>query len=446
MSVATLEAVSLEESPRVDQAAFWAADLDYVHAVFAQMRAEEPVYWHEPGGFWIVTRYDDQQEVRRQANLFSSESGFLLQHNFDPASLVAQLPEWAQGPILSGKLSRAESRKLIAKATLSMGEESIEQLISTDPPRHSEIRRILTAAMSQRWIRNHRPMCEHFADDALDRLVPGERCDFVEAVSARIPANMMAEMLGVDASDNDRFLRGADAFTRQIDITPDTDLEVAAHLAELTADFVVLQRELIEKRRKDPGDDVVSKIVQAELDGEPITDDRALVFTQSLITAGSDTTKHLLSTMVYALAAYPEQREILRERPELVPNAIDEILRFYPVAWHQTRTATEDTEIRGVKIKKDDFILLPIPSANRDETVWEDPHTFDVTRHFDREHQAFGWGPHLCPGGNLSRLEARVVLAKMLERFSGWEVTDEPERFTAMALNGYQTMFVRCFQ
>jgi cytochrome P450 len=441
----THETIDLSEHATLDDPAFWDRPLEHVHAVFAELRRTEPVYWQEPGRFWVVSRYDDQQYVRREAELFSTNSGFLLQDNFDPVGVAPQLPEWAREPLLSGRLSRAETRHLIARAKLSMGDPELEHMQILDPPRHGEVRKVLTQALSQRIIRSLDGVAERVTADALDRLVPGQSCDFVDGVASRVPANVMAEIMGIDdEAERQRFFRGSNGFMESFNLTPESDPADVARLTALSDDFVAFQHELLERRMADPGDDAVSRIVQARLDGARLTPNMAKMYTMSLIAGGSDTTKNLISYIAFATAEHPDQLSILKNRPDLVGNAVDEVLRFYPIAWGQTRTATRRTTIRGRTIEEGDLVLLPIASANRDEAVWENPHAFDVTRTFDVDHQAFGWGAHLCPGGNLARLEGRAVLAGMVGRFSGWEVSEIPVRFTSMHQNGFRSLFVRC--
>jgi cytochrome P450 len=434
----------LAERARLDLPEFWAADEEYVHDVFEQMRRDEPVFWCEAGQFWVISKYEDQRFIGSNPALFTSTQGFLLQDAFDPVAVAPQLPEWAQKPLLSGRLSPAEARYWVAKGKMSMGDPELEHVIILDPPRHGIYRKVLTRALSQRVIRGLDGLVGEITDDVLDRLEPGSTVDFVQAVASRIPANLMAALMGIpEGPGRERFFRGSTAFMESFDLSPETDPAEVERLTRLSEDFVAYQQELLEERAANPGDDMVSRIIQSEIDGKPISRTVGMMFTMSLITGGSDTTKHMMSHIARGLAKHPDQREILRDRPDLLANAVDEVLRFYPVAWHGCRTATQPVEIRGRTIRKGDFVVLAYSSSNRDEDVFDRPNEFDVTRTFEASNQAFGWGEHLCPGAALSRLEGRLLLEGMLRRFPDWELLDDSDRFTSFHQNGYRSLQVR---
>jgi cytochrome P450 len=434
----------LADRARLDLPEFWAADEHYVNDVFEQMRHEEPVFWCEEGRFWVISKYEDQRYIGRNPGLFTNTQGFLLQDDFDPVAVAAQLPDWAREPLLSGTLSRPEARRMVAKGKMSMGDPALEHVIILDPPRHGIYRKVLTRALSQRVIRGLDELTGRITDEVLEQIEVDSTVDFVPAVAARIPAELMAALMGIpEGKGRERFFRGSTAFMESFDLSPDSDPAEVERLTRLSQDFVAYQDELIAERLANPGDDMVSRIVYSEIDGERINATVSMMFTMSLITGGSDTTKHMMSHIARGLAKHPEQRAILHGRPDLIANAVDEVLRFYPVAWHGCRTATEDVEVRGRMIRKGDYVVLAYSSSNRDEDIFDAPNEFDVTRVFEASNQAFGWGEHLCPGAALSRLEGRLMLEQMLHRFPGWEVVDDSDRFTSFHQNGFRSLPVR---
>jgi cytochrome P450 len=437
---------SLTERAALDQPWFYDADLDYIYDVFAQMRREEPVFWYEPGRFWILSKYEDQRHVGSHPELFSSRYGFLIGDNFDPAGVVEQLPGWAQETLGSCPMTRQETRGFISRATLSLGDPELLNLGCMDPPEHSHVRNILSNALSVRVVRDLRPMIERITSATLEAIEPGSILDFIETVAAQIPSLLISELVDVPIGDREKFVSWSVAFVESATLTPETDPERVERIVRWAAEFVDYLEELLESRRAHPGDDVLSRIVSSELDGEPVSQSTALMLTVIFIAGVNNTSSKLIGFSAQALAERPDQRAILLKHPEFVDAAVDEVLRWYPIIWTQCRTALERTEIRGRTIEEGAYLVLPFPSANRDEDIWEHPDRFDVTRAIGtvRQHLGFGWGAHRCPGAAIARLEGRVFLEEMLARFPSWELAGEPVRHrNSMMVNGLQSMPVR---
>lgn len=438
--------VSLTELARLDQPDFYEAELDHIHAVFARMRHEEPVFWYEPGRFWVLAKHEDQRYVGSQPELFCSRYGFSIGDNFDPAVVAEQLPGWAQRQLAQESLTRAQVRGLISRATLSMGDPELVNLGTLDPPQHGQVRKVFTHAFSPTLIRGLRPVIERVTDDVLGALDTGATHEVVETVAARIPSALVIELADIPIADRAEFVPWSTAFLDAASLTTETDPERVARIRRWADEFIAYLARLIETRREQPGEDVVSRIAAASIDGEPLSRSTALMLAVLFIAGGSDTSRRLLAQIVQALADHPDQRALLRRHPELIPNAVDEVLRFYPIVWTQCRTAVEDTQIRGRTIHKDDFIVLPYASANRDEEVWERSDEFDVARAFDaaHRHQGFGWGAHGCPGAAMARLVATVFIERLLHRFVDWEIVGTPERcHRSIFMNGIESMQVR---
>jgi cytochrome P450 len=437
--------MSLTARANLDDPEFYQADLNYIYEIFAEMRREQPVFWYEPSKFWVLSKYEDQRYVESNPQLFSSRYGFLIGDNFDPAKIKNQLPDWAQNQLASRSLTRAETRGLICRATTSMGDPELINMGILDPPDHGPVRRVLTAAFNRHATARLRPSLARIIDDALDAIESGDTVEFTEAISRRIPLAVIAELVDVPSHDRKDFAAWAVAFLEAATLTPESDPDRIARVTTWAGQFTSYLGELIAKRRDDPGDDVVSHIGQSKVHDNVVDHRTALMLTALLVAGVSETSGRLLTAIGHALAERGDQREILVERPEYIDNAVEEVLRWYPIIWTQCRTALATTELRGETIHKDDYLVLPYPSANRDEEIWERPNDLDVTRPFrPPQHLAFGWGAHRCPGAEMARLQARVFLEKLLPRYPYWELAGEPVRSrTSIFVHGLDSMPVR---
>jgi cytochrome P450 len=424
--------------PAWDDPAFYDQEPDAIHASMAAQRRGAPIHWYEPGQFWVLSKREHQRFVSSHPELFSSRHGFLIGDAGDPEAVMSQMPPWAREQLAQPGLSAAEKRGLVARAKLSMGDPAVENLIYLDPPRHNEVRSIFMQAVRPSLVRKLGPLAAQLTDDAIAGIEPGAVTDFVAAVAAPVPAGLMADLIGVPREMWPQFGEWAAALLASSTITPDRDPAEAARLQELTAMFLAYVDELMDERRAtaSDGDDLVSAVIRSEIDGSPITRAMGLMYVVSLIGGGSDTSKHLMAFLAQALAERPDQLEILRTHPELIPNAVEETLRYYPIVWSECRTALERVVLDGHVIEKDDFVVMSYSSANRDDDVWERPDEFDVTRSFDNRHMAFGWGQHACPGAMLTRVDVRAVFERLLASFSGWSPAASPVRLTSPFMNG----------
>ena len=282
-------------------------------------------------------------------------------------------------------------------------------------------------------------MVRAIARECLDAIEPGSVTDLVEALAVPLPMFVIAEMLGVPRSDRPQFRRWSDSMIEAGGgkRTPATD----AMLGEMLGYFAGVLAE----RRRAPKDDLVSTLARAEIEGEELTDPAILMFCITLLAAGNETTRNLISGGSLLLARNPdERRRILADR-SLLPNAIEEMLRWWTPVQSFIRTATSDTELRGKRIAAGDVLLLLYASANRDEEVWgDDADRFDVGRdHAKKRHLAFGFGEHLCLGAPLARMEARVLFEELLGCFPHFELAGEPELLHSRLMNGVENLPVR---
>jgi cytochrome P450 len=433
--------------PAWENAAFYTQDPAAIYESIAAQRHAAPVYWYEPPGyptgFWVLSKWEHQRFVGSHPELFSSQYGFAIGDASDPATVVHQLPEWAQERLGQGNLSAAETRRAIARGKLSMGDPDFESLILSDPPRHNQIRNVMMKALRPSLVRSLKPRIAEISDEFVAQIEPGAETDFVATVG-RIPAALMTELIGVPRDMRERFIELASAQMQAITIDPNRGQAEVDRIQRLVEEFHTYCDRLLAERREARGaeDDLVSTIARSDYDGGPVPHGLAISFIHTFVNAG-ETTRALLSFVAMALAEHPDERHLLVERPELVSNAVEETLRTYPLNWSGCRTATQDVEIGGQVIHKDDYVVMAYASANRDEDVWDRPDDFDVTRSFDQDHQSFGYGEHSCPGALLARTDSTTIFERLLSRFPDWELASPPQRWGTPFLQGISSLPLR---
>ncbi|MCB1262946.1 MAG: cytochrome P450, partial [Acidimicrobiales bacterium] len=355
----------------------------------ARLRAEAPVFAYTPGS-WTVARYDDVRAVSRDPETFCSGQGVLM---LDPVRDGATLP----GSILH-----------------------------MDPPVHAEWRKVASRWFTPRAVAQLSERVHARTVEVLDRVEPGSEVDFVDAVAAPIPVLVIAELLGVGDADEQDFRRWSDACIEGAEDDTDHEAEGLEKMAAV-GELMAFLGEHVSARRAEPGDDLLSLLVTAEVEGRALTDDEVVMYCLSILVAGNETTRHLLSGAAAALYEHPDQRALLRRDADAMDGAVEECLRWVTPIQLFCRTATTDARIGDVDIPAGDRVVLLYASANRDEAAFgDDADRFDVTRPPNPAHLAFGFGEHLCLGASLARLEGRIVLRQLLDRFGAYEVTGEP--------------------
>jgi cholest-4-en-3-one 26-monooxygenase len=373
----------------------------YPHDVWARLRAEAPVAYFAPAGyepFWAITKHADIQEIARQPLRFSSAQGIALHRAGEmvpPTDLVVML----------------------------------------DPPRHGPMRRLANARFTPRAVRVLRENIERIALEIIDAAAPtgaSGALDFVERVAAPFPLAMIASFLGVPREDWELLFRWTnevigreDPEYRRPGETPGQTIKRAR--GEVHAYF----DRLIEQRRSDPQDDLVSELIQAEIEGNPLTQLQLALYCELLVEAGNETTRNAISGGLLAFSESPDQWKAMREHPELLPDAVEEILRWVSPISYFSRVATEDYELRGETIHAGQQVALYWASANRDEDVFDDPFTFRVDRR-PNPHLAFGFGEHFCMGAHLARAELEVLYRLLLERLESFDVSGPVERLRSI--------------
>jgi cytochrome P450 len=378
-------------------AAFFIRD-DY-HEVLATLRTEAPIYQCTPG-FWTVARYEDIREVSRNPAQFCSGQGALVN---DPI--------------------RGTSNPMSAPSILHM-----------DPPEHSAFRGLVNRRFTPRALAPLVDAVRSSARAVLNAVEPGREVDFVAALSAPFPLAVIADLLGVDESDRGDFRRWSDAAIESPDLPPEQTLTTLGELASFISGH-------IKSKRDTPGDDLVSLLVGSEINGCPLSGEELFMFLLTLLVAGNETTRTLLSGTALVLDQHPDQRALLAADPALLPGAIEECLRWVTPVQAFCRTATEDIEIGGVAIGKGDYLCLLYASGNRDERIFgDDAAAFDVQRTTNPMHVAFGFGEHVCLGASLARMEGRIFLEELLARYPNYAVTGPAERVASTTVAGIRTL------
>ena len=365
----------------------------YPFDVFARMRTEAPVYWSELDQMWALTKYEDIRYVSKSPALFSNRFGLVsaqgrAQDDGQPM---------ADDPIDGCPMPRRAA--LRGDLTGNRG----DMLVGVDPPRHTFLRKIASYAFTPKVIAL---LEQHVADLAVaqvDRIEPGVEVDFVDTVAARVPMRVIAEMLGVSTDLLDDFRRWSDAFIELNEVNESRDEAETNQYVESIIEFNDYFTKELQDRVDKPRDDLLSALAHADDNGQPLSIDSQLAMTFVLLIAGNETTRGLLSNAAKLLFEHPQQRRLLADDPSLLPNAVEEFLRFQSPVTHMCRTALVDTEIRGQKIAWGDYLVLLYPAANHDEEIWERADELDVTRNPDPGHVAFGFAEHFCLGASLAR-------------------------------------------
>ncbi len=384
------------------------------HALFKELRARCPVHWTEriteypdEAGYWSVTTADDVHAVSRDWETYSSEIGGVtgLTHAILPLELQQAM------------------------------------FIGMDPPKHDRLKALFQRGFTPRRIAEHEDEIRAITRDVLDRLDDRERCDLVTDVAQPVVSRVIGSFMGIPPEDDAVWARLMNATLGADD--PDLNPEgVQAVMQQAVPEIFTRCGALIAERRERPTDDLTSVLVHAEVDGERLEEHEIVMGFFLLVAAGNDSTKATYCSAMRALLEQPDQRRMLLEDPALVPGTVEEALRMFPAFAHFRRTATRDTELHGTTIREGDKVLMWYVSSNRDESRYEDPDRFDVTR--NPEHQAFGaGGRHFCLGTALARLELRVLLEETLARYPAMELDGDPQFAISPFINQLKTLPVR---
>jgi cholest-4-en-3-one 26-monooxygenase len=406
MSIDDIDLLDLDRFARGEQ-----------HEMFRRLRLESPVHWHEHPegrGFWNVMKHADLTAVNRNSTLFSSEMGgigLLDPQERDPA---------AQSELRSAGVS----------------------MISTDPPRHTRYRMLISKGFTPRMVQLLEEVMRQRCIVIVDEIIERGECDFVVDVAAELPLQTIAEIMGVPIEHRGKIFDWSNRFVGVDDPEYAADVPLPVVEGQLR-DYA---NALAEERRRDPRDDIVTKLVEAEIDGERLTELEYGSFMSLLAVAGNETTRNTTSWGMHLLATHPDAYALLREHIDddsFVNTAVDEMLRFASPVLQFRRTATADTEIRGREIKRGDKVVIWFASANRDEDVFDDPFRFDITR-TPNPHVAFGGGGvHYCLGASLARTQLRLLFREIVTRIPDMRCVGEVSLLRSNRIGGIKHMPVR---
>jgi cytochrome P450 len=369
------------------------------HDYLAELRRSDPVHWNDgTERFWAVLRHADVEQVARSPQLFSSETGGVVLEDLPPDRL----------------------------------EQMRGMLLAMDPPRHREVRRPVVSHLTPRQVARLEDDIRAICRDIL--AAAGDEIDFVADVAAKLPTRVIGQLMALPPADWDRIHALAERITRGQDPAFATGPESAGQASQ---EMGLYAYQLAVDRSSDAGgDDLTSVLLSAH---DPV--EFASLFVQ-LVTAGQDTTATLLSSGLLALLQHPAQLAALRSDTDLIPTAVEEMLRYANPLHYFRRTATADTELSGTPIRAGDKVAMFYTSANRDEDVFADPQTFDVRRSPNR-HLSFGVAEHFCVGAHLARLEGRLFFAELLATFPTIELAGEPTRLRSNLNNALRALPVR---
>jgi cytochrome P450 len=394
---------------RLGDPAIWARpDRD---GIFAKLRAERPVSFHEepefPGfpkgpGFWAVVRYDDVVRVSRDAATFISGQG----------SNIGDLPI-----------------ELL---------EFFGSMINMDHPRHTKLRKLVNRGFTPRVIASLEERVHGTARRIVDAVAPKGGCDFVEEIAAALPLKIICDMMGIPEADNRRMFELSNTILGIGDPEFGTTMDVLMGAAVELAQYA---QALGEERMAHPREDITSVLMQADVDGDRLTASEFASFFILLVVAGNETTRNAISHGMKALTDFPgERRKWLADFEGVAPTAVEEIVRWATPVIHFRRTATADAVLGGETVRAGEKVVMWYTAANRDERAFPDPYRFDVTR-TPNEHVGFGGGgAHYCLGANLARREIKILFEELFRRLPDIRVVGEPDKLFSAFIHGIKRM------
>jgi len=386
-----------ELAARLDDPELYAGDL---HGVLSRLRREAPVAWNEKSGYWALTKHADVCSVETDHETFCARKGILVEE-------------------------------------IGVDYDSPPTIMHTDPPEHTRYRRLVQPGFKPSAVRILDTVIRARTKELVDRLEPDRPLDVVSALAVPLPLQVISQMLGVPEEEWERCYEWSEA------VIPGATDWPAEKRDRLLGEMTEYLLEATKKRREHPSEDILTGLAQASLDGDQLSDAELAMFLIQLLVAGNETTRNLISGGLVALAERPDQWELLRKDPRLVPKAVEELLRWTTPVIYFMRTCTKDVELRGVTITGGDPVVMLFASANRDEEVFGDTAGRVCVDRDPNPHLSFGLGNHFCLGATLARLEARVVLEELLARFSRLELAGAVELSRSPVIAGVRRADLR---
>ena len=375
---------------------------------YAWLRKNAPVYWHdEPNGpgFWAITKYEDVRTISRLPKVFSSYETSVMLPDPDPMGLYAQ--------------------RLM--------------MLNMDPPQHDRFKLLVSRGFTPKNAPLLRPKIEELARDIVDAVLAKGECDFVTEIAGRLPSGLIAELMGMPRADGERLYDLTEIMHTNDDAIAPPEIKMNA-----VGEMLGYAQSVADLKRQNPGDDLATILVNAEVDGDHLTDEEFQWFFFLLVNAGGDTTRNLLAAGLQLLLDHPDQRtKLMGDLDGLLGSAVEEMLRYCSPVTHFKRTAMQDTVVGGQSIKAGERVVMFYGSANRDEDIFENADTFDVARH-PNPHVAFGaGGPHLCLGMHVARVELAVMFRELLTRMPHIEAGGPIERMHSSFIAGVHRMPIK---
>lgn len=389
------------------------------HATFNRLRASDPVHWTDEtdgSGFWSILRYDDALAVSRDYSTFTSTKGI--------------------------RLEEMDEEQLHARRTM----------MELDPPEHTRYRRLVNKGFTRRTVDTFEDVIRQLAAEVVEAALPKGEFDFVAEVSEQLPMRMLGRLLGTSDEHGHQLVAWGDALLGNtdpeftdfpVDLTDTEAYRMVPFRSPAALEIFQFAQQQAAERRSCPRDDIITKLLEPTRDGEPLSDLEFNNFFTLLVAAGNDTTRYTMTHGVWNMMNHPQLWQTLRERPELMPTCVEEVLRTSSVTMHFRRTATRDVEMRGSRIKAGDKVVIWFNSANHDPDGFAMPFRFDLARE-PNDHMAFGRnGPHFCLGAWLARMEVRLVLEELMKRIDHLEPAGPVERLRSNFIAGIKRLPVR---
>ena len=357
---------------------------------YARLRRKDPVHWSPTVNAWVLSLYEDVDATLRDFKRFANDS------------------RKTRGEPPPGEAPEAPS------------------MLSLDPPDHTRMRALVSKAFTPRAVRAMEPRIEELVHELLGELPEGEPVDIIAGLAYPLPVIVIAEMIGVLPEDRDRFKRWSDVMARTLE--PTITREELSEAMDARDELIEYFRAVIEERRKNPREDLVSSLVAAEEEGDRLSEAEMYSTLILLLVAGNETTTNLIGNGLLALLRHPDQYQLLRDDASLTESAVEEMLRYDSPVQTDARFVLEDVELRGKVLRRGDQVLQLIGSANRDPRVFPEPRKLDITRE-ENNHLAFGRGIHHCLGAPLARMEGRIAFRALADRYPRIALADPAPRF-----------------
>ena len=385
------------------------------YPIYAELRAKSPVVWN--GQSWIISRYQDIIGLLTDDRVSSARA----------ESIFQVLPE--------------DVRQELQPLRHILG----SRMLLTDAPTHTRLRNLVTKAFSARMVREKRPRIEEICDGFIDRVIESGEMDVIRDLAVPMPSWVIADMLGVSREDQASFTRWSRDQVRVYD-RPGTAGERIPIMRQGQASMLEMKaylEEVIDARRQDPRDDLITMLVQAEEQGDRLSQDELIIMIIALLVGGNNSTAHLIGNAVLTLARHPEALNQLRDNPDQIDTAIEEVMRFESPVQATSRVARDAIEIDGHTIEPGQGISLLFGSANRDESQFPEPEWFDITRKPNR-HLTFAHGPHFCLGAAIARAEAQIAVLTLIQRCGNLELlNDDADWLEGFSFRGLKSLPVR---